>query len=177
METTDRYTEWLSGLKHCVYAKKAMTQVALSKAAGIAKEHLNAILKERGKRAGENLQDSLSKPFGMTYDQMRHFGRWILDGNDPEQWRPGKPVTPPPHPPTLPNIPPTLPGFHITNKAALELAEWIEEASELIDYGEAVKALVAAEYPAFLEFLKKRERGGGDGTVQAFEERKVANGS
>lgn len=88
MEIGDRYTEWIAGLKSCVYTKKMRTQVSLAEAVNIAKEHLNAILKERGKKAGDGLQDEISKALGMTHDQVRSLGRWVLDGNDPAGWKP-----------------------------------------------------------------------------------------
>lgn len=88
MEIGDRYTEWIAGLKSCVYTKKMRTQVSLAEAVNIAKEHLNAILKERGKKAGDGLQDEISKALGMTHDQVRSLGRWVLDGNDPASWKP-----------------------------------------------------------------------------------------
>lgn len=89
MKTEDRYIEWVAGLSHCIYDKKIKKQVDLANEAGISKEHLNAIIKNRGgRRAGDTLQDTISHALGLSYDQVRSLGRWIIDGKDPKDWKP-----------------------------------------------------------------------------------------
>ncbi|RKY10472.1 MAG: hypothetical protein DRP56_00820 [Planctomycetota bacterium] len=89
METNERYSAWLEGVRYCVYVKKLRTQVAIAEGIGIEKQSLNAILKRRkGKRASQRLQDEIAIAIGHTYEEMLSLGRHILDGNDPEGWRP-----------------------------------------------------------------------------------------
>lgn len=74
METTDRYTEWLEGLKCLIYQQKKMPQVVLAKKAEITHQHINAILRGR-RNAGQDSQELISRTLGMSYDQVRNLGR------------------------------------------------------------------------------------------------------
>ena len=128
-----------------------------------------------GRRSGdEETREKMAKNLGYDYRDFLALGQWILDGNDGKDWKPSsgsqKPETK-----SWPIREVTALPF--TNKAAVEIAEWIEEESGLIDYGEVVKGVVAREFPAFMEFLKKRAEGGGPQTVPRHQDRKVANGN
>lgn len=68
----------------------------------------------------------------------------------------------------------TLPGPGLNAK---DVVEWVESKGELSrDYDSGVKLAVAEKFPDFLEWQKKRAAGGGVGTVQGSQDRKVANG-
>lgn len=45
---------------------------------------------------------------------------------------------------------------HLPNKSMQEMAAWINEQDDGIDYWEAAKARFAHDYPEFREWLKKR---------------------
>lgn len=46
---------------------------------------------------------------------------------------------------------------HFPNKSMKEIAEWISEQNDGIDYWEVAKAKMATEFPEFREWLKKRQ--------------------
>lgn len=83
METTDRYTEWLEGVKYLIYQRKKKKQTELAKTTGAGVQHVNAILKGR-RKAGADLQDAISRALGMSYDHVRQLGACLLHGADGE---------------------------------------------------------------------------------------------
>lgn len=54
---------------------------------------------------------------------------------------------------------------HFPNKSMQELAAWINEQDDGIDYWEAIKARFAHDYPEFREWLKKRTSHSGADTL------------
>lgn len=60
----------------------------------------------------------------------------------------------------LPVDEPPFWATRVSDKALQEIAEWIAEQQDGINYGEVVKARLARDYPEFREWLKKRHRGG-----------------
>ena len=50
-------------------------------------------------------------------------------------------------------------GVPVSDKALQEIAQWISEQQDGINYGEVVKSLLARDYPEFREWLQKRCRG------------------
>ncbi|MDR3089848.1 MAG: helix-turn-helix domain-containing protein [Desulfobulbaceae bacterium] len=84
-----RYEEWLSGLKELIYQKKLMSQKDIAVAVGIHAVTVNGILMGR-KKAGQAMQDKIAAALGMDYADMLSLGRWILAGQDPEEWQPHK---------------------------------------------------------------------------------------
>lgn len=185
METVDRYTEWLEGLRCCIYKRKVATQVAISASSGIAKEHLNAILKGRGKRAGENRQDRLSKAVGMSYDDLRSLGRWVLAEKDEKEWVPpihadGK-FAEPLHqvsgsgdvwsPPQGEEVDAASRASQIDNLHA-DVKEWVRD-----EYGEGAEHAYIGDFyerfPEFRDWMIKKRKEGGD--MDALPARKVSN--
>lgn len=77
METTDRYTEWLEGVKFLIYQQKKIRQTELARIIKAGDQHVNAILKGR-RKAGPDLQDSISRALGMGHDEVRNLGREAL---------------------------------------------------------------------------------------------------
>lgn len=53
---------------------------------------------------------------------------------------------------------------HLPNKSMQEMAAWINEQDDGIDYWEAAKARFAHDYPEFREWLKKRAAQRGAST-------------
>lgn len=53
----------------------------------------------------------------------------------------------------------TLPGDEHPDRGMQEIAEWIAEQQDGINYWEVIKAQLAREYPEFREWLKKRQIG------------------
>ena len=49
--------------------------------------------------------------------------------------------------------------FRVSDKSLQEIAEWISEQQDGINYGEVVKSLLARDFPEFREWLQKRYRG------------------
>lgn len=74
MNTETRYEEWLHGFRYMIYSRKTMTQAALSKKTGAAREHLNAVLRKRTD-AGQKLQDRINNALGISMNEMRELGR------------------------------------------------------------------------------------------------------
>lgn len=74
MNAEIRYGEWLHGVRYMIYSLKTMSQAALSRKTGAAREHINAVLRERTD-AGQKLQDRINNALGMSMDEMREIGR------------------------------------------------------------------------------------------------------
>lgn len=129
-----------------------------------------------GRRTGnEDTRETMAKNLGYDYRDFLALGQWILDGNDGKDWK-KETVEVSSRPIGDRGVVLFAGNVHIKNKAAVEIAEWIEQESGLIDYGEAVKSIIAEEYPRFIDFLKKRAEGGGPGTAPQCQDRKAANG-
>ena len=58
-----------------------------------------------------------------------------------------------------PDVESAIGAVPLSDKALQEIAEWISEQQDGINYGEVVKSLLARDYPEFREWLQKRCRG------------------
>ena len=78
METTERYHEWLEGVKTRLADKKTKKkQVDIAREVGVTPVHLNAVLRGR-RRAGNALQDAVSRALGLSHRDVRNVGREAL---------------------------------------------------------------------------------------------------
>lgn len=82
MENNERYNEWLAGFKALLEASD-LTQEELGGKVNKAREYINRILGE-AKKAGEDLQDDISRALGFSHDNLRLFGRLLRKGTPKE---------------------------------------------------------------------------------------------
>lgn len=84
MRNENRYNEWLSGVCNLIYQRRVMSQTALARRTGTAREHINAVLRGRTD-AGTVLQDKITLALGYSYDELREMGRAGIAGGNAAQ--------------------------------------------------------------------------------------------
>jgi hypothetical protein len=131
---------------------------------------LNSIIKGR-KPGSITVREKIASHFELEYEDMLLLGRWILSGNDGNNWNSNENV------PTKIDITQETNRF-FSNKNNLEdknlklLMEWINQQNEPGDFWIFIKMELGRKYPEFHAWLKKRR--GEDLQDQGSTEEKLA---
>ena len=95
METCSIEKEFGAAMRFAEQKKGRGFQAAVSRISGADTSNLNSIVK-RDKGASEQARRRIFRAVlsilpdipAKNYEDFLHLGRWILDGNEPEQWKP-----------------------------------------------------------------------------------------
>lgn len=86
MEQTEKNNPFACALSYFL-GKKWGSGSALSRSIGRSNGYISELGSGK-KRGDEEVRRVIASHFGLTYEDFLSLGRWILDGNNPEDWKP-----------------------------------------------------------------------------------------